>query len=236
MSFLTNLFRSRERRKTTASALEQFVQQNWLEDITPEQARRNIEEGLVEIIWLDGQHAANGILVTKDGYFLTALHCVTHELSSKRVRGWDGSVYGIQEVCVYDDQEDIALVKANIPGNEEPLRYLFYNTDKLERMPVALLTRWDGILQTAYGFIERSWNPMVTKDREREIQRKNHYHVSLMLERPGDSGGILVSQDARLVGIHCAGDQAANSAGAKLLPALELVDSYKRRLQQENEK
>lgn len=189
-------------------------------------SRRNIEEGLVEIT-SHGQHFSNGILVTSNGYFLTANHCVC-DLSWKNVRLNNGRTYAIEKVCATNTEEDLALAKAKIPGKPEIQRYRFYNTNLLKKIPVALVTRINGKLVEKYGFVNLAWNPHRTNlGNGSSVSYYNHF-TSYLFASPGDSGGVIISQDGRLVGIHSGSDRVYNAVAAKLIQALELVSSYQR--------
>ncbi len=220
------------RRKQDRAALEQFVQQiYWGENLTAVQSRQQLERGLLELTE-SGNHAANGLLITANGYFLTAAHC-TEDLAKFAVQGEPGEVYAIEKICAADPESDVALVKARIPGESKPLQYRFYNStwlESLKRQPVALFTRRNGTIITKYGFVENPSTSTVVYD---EINPSLHSsQVWLSMDSCfGDSGGIVASDDARIIGIHSSGNTDRSLAsGVKLFKALELIGSYAAKL------
>ncbi|MEK6920848.1 MAG: hypothetical protein AABX82_03110, partial [Nanoarchaeota archaeon] len=64
------------RKRALIETLDAFIQNIYVADgLRREDAQRNVAESLVELTYY-GQHAGNGILITDDGYFLTAWHCI----------------------------------------------------------------------------------------------------------------------------------------------------------------
>jgi len=228
--FFSELFNTK-RSKKVKKTLDRFIQQiYWGDDLTVEQSRKNLGKGLVEIVKY-GQHSSNGILITGDGYFLTAEHCVTDGLVGAQIRLFNGNLYPVEKICGYVPKEDIALAKADIPYKCIPMEYRIYNTNKLGKMAVATMTRRYGKLIVKYGFVTREWNPTPTyKGGLEAVMYPNQFTMDIEAI-PGDSGGIIVSEDGRLVGILSGGhEKILTGAGVKIISALELVDRYKRKL------
>ncbi len=215
-------------RQNDRTALERFVQQvYWGEELAAEQSRKNLEEGLVELRAPSG-HVANGLLVTEHGYFITAAHCL---------EGWeelqvcveDGRAYSIQKLCRIEQEHDLALAKVKIAAEQKSKCYRFYDSShlqKLKREPVALYTRWDGNVVQRYGWVEKDSERVTVTGRQREALQKDLLYLSLA-SIPGDSGGILLSTDGRLVGINCSGNtEQRTSSEVKLFKALDLISGY----------
>jgi hypothetical protein len=242
MGYFAERRRKNEKRKKlerTISALDGFIQQvYWGEDLTPDQSEESLQQGLVEISYIWGDHAANGILITDDGYFLTARHCLD-KLSDKKVRLYDQTCHMIDEMCAFSKLEDIALAKADIPGECKPKSYRFYNTGEMEsdlreggKMPVAAVARWNNQLKRNFGFVEMVANPCKTRMKDGTKTRfPNQFMVSAK-SRPGYSGGLVTCYGGRFMGIISGGfEDRSRTTAVKLFKALELVDFYKRRLQ-----
>lgn len=105
--------------------------------LTPEQARRRIEENVIEIE-MYGQHSSNGLLITENGYFLTAYHCVAEDVrSALTVRAHNDSIYPLAEVCYALPRLDLALAKAVIPAEPKSIHHAFYGDD-FEQLHTAL--------------------------------------------------------------------------------------------------
>ena len=69
----------RERTKRLVTTLDDFLTNAKNNSLTSEQAKKNLREGIIELI-KNEQHSSNGLLITDDGYFLTARHCVEGSL------------------------------------------------------------------------------------------------------------------------------------------------------------
>jgi hypothetical protein len=220
----------KKKTKEIISALDSFIQQiYWGEDLELNEAKRNLEEGVVEIIKY-GKHTSNGLLITDDGYFLTALHCVD-DTPKLNIKLHNGKTYKLEKEYIYAPKLDIALAKANISCECKLRRYKFFNTNRLEKMPVALLTRWEGKLIIKGGFTDGYYGDMeVVKRPDNKIVSVSDQFTSNISSRKGDSGGIVVSSfDARLMGILSSTNKHTSSATG-WLKILELIDFYKRKL------
>jgi S1-C subfamily serine protease len=224
---LKELFRTEERKKKLVSALDEFVQQ--FRTIGIEQLREgveNLEQGLIEITHC-GQHSSNGLLVTEDGYFLTAKHCLDHGLSGLKIRTHKGSTYKIERVCAVGTRTDVALAKATVPAETEPKRYRFYDETQVDKMPIAAMVRRYGHIETNYGYINGNCASLLADFGDGKlVPIPDHFELALMA-RSGDSGGIVVSPDLRLVGILSAGATKRYTATCiGIGRALELVNFY----------
>jgi len=208
-------------RSKNAKALEQFVKSNWINGLTNEEALKNIEEGLVEIIYPEGVHKANGMLITKNGYFLSCKHCLNDGFDRSRIRTFDGRVYPLEKICIEDETNDLVLAKINIKNKSFPKHYRFYNANRIEKIPVQLITRWDNKLTQKYGFILRDWDPYPNVDGK--LYRDN---ISMNnISTKGDSGGVVVSPFLEIMGFHHGGNKETSSS-IKLNKALDLVCKY----------
>ncbi len=178
--------------KETREALRSFIQNyHWGEDLSVSRAIRQVETGLLELLHHNGQHAANGLAVTKNGYFVTNYHCVDEEPETMRVRTSSGREYPVRSVCRSNRRADIALVKAEILGKAEPVRYRFHDRAVFngKGTAVVVVTRWNGRIATHGGIA----GDRIVSGRTRQggIYEK-HLLVHCKL-RCGDSGGALVT-------------------------------------------
>src|SRR3989338_4350191 len=77
----------RETQQQSLLALEQFIQNYYHSDsLTNQQAYTKLQNGVVEIT-LFGQHSSNGLLITENGYILTAKHCVQNLITNQKYLG-----------------------------------------------------------------------------------------------------------------------------------------------------
>lgn len=233
--------------KAAIKSLDEFIQQiYWGEDIAPEESKKNIKEGLIKILvysqnthGISSSYNSNGLLITEDGYFLTAKHCINHKLSDlMMIEDGKGRTYGIEKICaVSKKEEDIALGKIKIEKKSKPIKYRLYNTNQLKLgLPVAILYyNNDGKLETKYGLIKQIWNDSkVDLLNGRFTSFPDQFVIDLNKPaEPGHSGGVIISPDGRLVGILSTADVSGETniaGGVKFFKALELIDFYKRKL------
>ncbi len=236
-----------------ADALEEFVNNYyWSKDLTGHESLQKIENAVVELA-VQGQHSSNGVLMTDSGYFLTASHCVDmgrdRELfSANKETGYssrspfrihlnDGSSYAVEHLCWADPSEDVAIVKANMPGSGNPFRYSFINPgdlDLLKDAPASHLSRWDGKLHTRRARINNNQEYRITMVRNdgSTFQIKNYFTLDHVKGCPGDSGGLIVSPHGRLMGLLSGGSLEGSGLmlGVKVEWALGLVRKYAQHL------
>ena len=207
------------------TALDNFIQNFYHGgSLSEAEARETIEEGLLELVWKNGKHAANGLLVTESGYFITSDHCVDQEhLSQLQVRDHRNKRYEIEKVLVRGKGDlDIALVKAEMPFIDIARRYRFRNSvDKIDNIPVALLTRRNGEIVRKYGLIPSFRD-----------HSSHFYHTNINCV-PGDSGGIILTPTFQPIGIlrGTNNSHTYNSKAVDFFKALELIHFYKSRLE-----
>jgi S1-C subfamily serine protease len=222
------------RKQTLIQALDDFIRNIYVADgLRTQDAQRSVAESLVELTYY-GQHSSNGLLITDDGYFFTALHCIEndghHPLDQARVRLYDGTIYPVEKVCARLKSEDLAIVKAAIPTPCRARQYRFYNTNVLDNDAVVLLSRWNGTLVAKDGSITHA-NYVITvrNTNHPDIVYYNHFltdHASIH----GDSGGTITTPDGRVAGLVSGGNYMITS-GVKLIRLLDLLHGYKRHIQ-----
>jgi hypothetical protein len=224
-SKMINLWFKKKDVSKTISSLDDFIRQFDSPKIGSGESIQNLEEGLIEIVQC-GQHRYNGLLISDDGYFLTVKHGIKNR-SRQKICLHNGKEYPIQKVCTYTDDDDIALVKAAIPHKACSREYLFYDTQNLESgIAIVLITRWNSKIERSYGFLTRRYSSVPTES--------GYYpdHFSMILEsKPGDSGGLIVSSDGKLIGFESSGGNLARSSAVKYNRALDLIKYYKKCLE-----
>ena len=87
----------RRRTKQLVATLDDFLTNAKNNSLTANEARKNLEEGVIELVKY-GKHSSNGLLITDDGYFLTARHCVEGSLSQQIVL-YDGMKCKVEKIC-----------------------------------------------------------------------------------------------------------------------------------------
>lgn len=246
------LFKKKAKIKKEISALEGFIQQiYWGEDLTLEQSKKNIEEGLIQITLTVKDYLpnferigqSNGLLITKDGYFLTAKHCIDHNFHIGTIKDRQGRSYPIEKVCAVgkdrskdpNHRHDIALAKAKIDGPSEPMSYKIFNTDLLKpELPVALLYYdVNGKFEKKYGLVKSLQNnTSVALGNGEYTSYPEQFSVRLgITAKLGHSGGVIVCPEGRIVGIASTADVTGitnDLGGVKFNKALELIAFYKK--------
>lgn len=221
----------RERRKEAIEVLDKCIQQvYWGESLSEDEARRNVREGVIELM-IRGQHSSNGLLLTDNGYFLTAKHCLDKKLTESypSVRLHDGSLHALERICAYSEKDDVVLAKAKIDGPAKVRSYRVWQGERIDSMPVVAVTRWYGELQAKNGFLKTSNTGLPA------------YSTGFRLEfsdtEKGDSGGVITTYDGRVIGIHYMATfdgkskRAQESFGVTITRAFEILHAHKRYLE-----
>ncbi len=199
--------------KQTIKALEEFVQNvYWTKSLSAEQSIKNLEESLVEVLYPNMTHKGNGLLITENGYLLTANHVEEEDgkdcPSAKYIRNYQNKIYPIKKICQTDEREDLALLKADIAKEKVQKRYKVHNTNKLEnfdfgKFPVNLKTRRDEKIKNKYGCL------LLKYGMGREFNYTNLFGTDIPVDK-GESGGIVISAEGELVGLLSLGFQKEN--------------------------
>jgi len=209
--------------------LEEFMQIAQSKDISPEESNKNLEEGLIEIKE-NGYHSSNGILITEDGYFLTALHCLEDLVNKREVKIYtkENKRYAFEKICSSIPKEDICLAKADIQKRCIARRYSLY-TGEVKKEFILLLTRKNEMLYKNFGEILRGWNPHKLKKLNGEkVHYLNHFETTNITKK-GDSGGIIINPNSQLIGMACGGGSFITNC-VKIGYRLELIKNYKEKI------
>ncbi len=224
LALLARKLRSEKKSDEDRAALLKFTQNFYYgEALSVGEAQQLVENGVVELLCENGTHRGNGFLITENGYFITAAHCVAKDITNEKIRMHSGRVARISRVCIKDEKADIALAKAELEGLADAKLYRFMQTDtfsKSHKKPVVLLTRRNGSIVVRGGFTIETHE---TNDHGREL-RTTLCDVEAV---PGDSGGIVVT-DGCIAGIMLAelGRKYPVKAAASWYEALSLILKY----------
>ncbi|QQS23320.1 trypsin-like peptidase domain-containing protein [bacterium] len=198
---------SREQLQLDKAALAEFANNfYWGNFLSDQEAKTNLERGIVEIVGEGGGHSSNGLLITRNGYVITSHHCVD-DLHKGRlfVRRDNGQFYRITKVVFAGKGSDIALVKADKGGPAEAIRYRFApKFDIAQEFPVAHYSYWNQRLKKIFGIVR---NPKLRKVRAlgKEFPYGNQVEVS-MKTICGDSGGIVATKNSEIYGVVSTGN------------------------------
>lgn len=134
-------------------------------NISSDKSFSNIASNTVQI--RIGKDTSSGLMLTTDGFVLTAYHCIdsienTDSKSFSDVKSsittLDGNIYPIyNNFVVYDKENDIALIKAIMPNKPEAINYDLPANGLAVNQEITSLGYWNCILVDYTGKI-RSLN------------------------------------------------------------------------------
>lgn len=176
-------------------------------NLSSEEGKRRLQEGILEMFTPNYYcgirttlferkeerfHNANGLLLTKNGYFLTCYHCVT-DLGDMRILDSQGRTYSIEGVCVQSKGLDVAIVKARVIGPREHINYKYAGAVVIGQY-ATLLARRNSRLEIKGANIRHG----LMGNTENQYMFLNCDKVTA----PGDSGGILTNTDGEIMSLH----------------------------------
>ena len=229
------------RKRQLIATLDDFLASAQDNSLTDEQAKKNLEEGVIELLEY-GRHSSNGLLITDDGYFLTAKHCLEKPVPGA-VRSYDGKIYKLERWSLslpkYFGVFDVAIGKAVIPEKQNSKKYRICSLGKFISPFTTIPFKRDIVrlsrLNQELIFHHQKVLDVIT------LKGYNHLTVAIRYQgygatdelQPGESGGILATTDARILGIHTSkqkkldcNDYACNF-GISIDVGLWLISHYK---------
>jgi hypothetical protein len=192
--------------KKNIRALENFIQNIYsAESLSSEESEKNLEDSLFEIFYYNGQHKANGLFITENGYFLTANHaaedtCLDYVLYNKRI-------YPIKFIHKRDKKKDISLGKVDLPKKPKNLIYKIENTNLLLKeypfgYPSTIIYKKD-------GKINKIQTKIWTTGMGTKLKNSEKYESRIITDtftEDGTSGGIILNWSGKLIGILSSGN------------------------------
>jgi hypothetical protein len=215
-------------KKKELEGLEGFLQNTYYSNyLTKEEAKKNIEEGLVEI-HEKGHIKTNskGFQITHDGYILTSAHCVEQKAHTEIISR-EGRVYQLEKMCAVDEKSDVALIKANIEGENKPRIYPLYTSTKNQAIQCIYLCLKDNLVTTRGCVSDQIYtNNLLAYNNKHELQSKNQQIILSGVAKSGDSGSPILTCDAQLIGILATSDNKNTISGTHINAALDLITKY----------
>jgi len=219
--------------------LEGFLKnQHWNNRVTIDEAKRNLEESLVEIDRYKIKPVNNmksvaditsgrskGFQITHEGHILTAAHCVNGNGWNTKIITRQGRHYPLQKVCLYDNRYDIALIKVYIEEDSAPRVYPFYNGITKLYTPCVCLRLEDEDVKINGCMSLGQIKSVRYQDSDEKISIKEEPLMFSGNIKPGDSGSPIVTSDGKLIGIATGYDKGIIS-GPHINKALELISRY----------
>lgn len=194
-----------QRKKIELQGLRDFVDNiYWNDNLAPDKSIFSVEQGVVELLYKNSyQHSSNGLLLTEDGYVITCYHCINKEIENMFAGMHGNKLYEIERICSISKKRDLALIKINKKGKSKALNYRFLNNGNFSAGSVkhiVLLTRKNGNINriggTTNGYMfEKVFYYKEGKNTHEQI-------LANMKAISGDSGGVIVSVEGEVFGIH----------------------------------
>ena len=214
---ILNKISSTNSNKKRIRVLDEFVRSNW-NGVSQKESEENLKNSLIEIVYSGGQHCGNGLLISENGYFITANHCL-ESMTRKRIVTSDGTYYKKFAVCKHDVFNDVALAEIFTSKKFIPKKYNLGDTTKVENSAMALLTRWNGKISKKYGLLRRNYSIV------KEGVDINGLHLN-GISINGNSGGIVLNPQHELVGMVYGKTNANETTITKTQTILNLIYSY----------
>ncbi len=202
-------------------------------NVSTQESLENISNGLVEIrVDSDqGTKLGSGLMITSDGYIVTAHHVVDEMIRNERkarVRMQNGLLYNVSRENVwFNKSTDIAVIKAAKPSSyPKPIRVKVDQDCKLKRGDeVRILGFRDGQKYNTMGSIT---NPSLVWRQDGGNVVSDLFQTDAR-GKPGQSGGVIANGDGELIGIVVysatrTGEEIGVMGGAKLSNALAYIN------------
>lgn len=217
--------KKRKNKQRNLEALESFMRQK--PSMPAGDSLRNLHQGLVEFVGSNRNHVGNGLLITRNGFLLTCRHMVDNGIVPRTIRTQTGETYTTEQDYLALGTSDIALVKARIDDAPEPMQYEFLRYTKLMPYQVLItLSRWEGRLEEDIGHYKQRIRKATGTNGENTYKKRYNDHIQYTCQTVrGDSGGITISPEGKLIGFHSGSDCGYGSA-ATIDSALDLINHF----------
>ncbi|MFH0892743.1 MAG: serine protease [Candidatus Falkowbacteria bacterium] len=211
---------------------------------TAEFSENYIANAVIEILYPDGSHLGNGLLLTQDGYFLTCDHCLIYPPGIMKLRMSDGRTSSRARICVRDPDHDLALCKIPLSGDECNCFKFYVPPEKKLSQPIIYLGRrgerlvrkegnftgsiFNTVCHTVVNEYSVKGESIIRCQKYTSTQYYGHFNMNIDAA-VGDSGGVVITPDGSLVGLLsavCLFKDKNFSAAARLGDALPIIWEY----------
>ncbi|MBR9705445.1 trypsin-like peptidase domain-containing protein [Candidatus Pacearchaeota archaeon] len=232
------------------TALEDFVNICRTENVDRYEAEMNAYNNLMEFTspcrYGGIDHIFNGLLITTNGYYITSKHCIEDEAYNDANFETDKS-FMTEKICAISKKDDLALAKMDLKkrveskGKPRAIRYAIETGPDLGNRPITALSRRSLGIVKRFGTITGNYNflggmpepselSIQATEQASEPKQKsglyNHFTTSLGCI-PGDSGGIILDADMKIMGVVSNAVVGQNyTQAAKFTKALDLIEFY----------
>ncbi len=165
----------------------------------------HVTDGLLEIIYNDGSHCGNGLLLDENGLTLTCNHCLDVPLSQILFKHRNGKTFKILRIIAKDEKNDLALCLIDTYRIPQKKYYEISNASSYiakKTINVSILTlRNDKLL------IRDGASKLIRKTvRVQNRNRQTLIEMNIFCAK-GDSGGIVVDQEGCILGVFSSGTE-----------------------------
>lgn len=237
-NILDNLFNEGIYRFSTwldKKLLHRFCEIAHENNVSSQESNDNLQKYTIELV-NHGKHMGNGLVITENGYFLTAKHCVEanpmcpgKKLLDLTANIGDRDDYLIYDILATSNHDDLALGRLMMSGNRKAIRYKFSEPDEVTITGV--ITRWDRKFNDEYTGQIVYPNVDEVEIEDGRYKFKNQFSINKP-SRPGVSGGIVVCRNKGLLGIASNSSDHTEINGytnvSKMSTALRMIDYYVR--------
>ncbi len=163
----------------------------------------HVTKGLLEILYEDGSHSGNGLLLNENGLALTCCHCLNVPLSQIYIKHRNGKNFKVLRIIAKDEKNDLALCLIDTYRIAQKKYYEISNLGayiEKNAINVSILTLRNGKLVIRDGVSE-----LIRKTVNVEkINRQTLIEMNIFCAK-GDSGGVVVDKDGHVLGIFNSG-------------------------------
>lgn len=228
MGWLSNTFQKEKVLEDLASirAMHYYLQEVFLGN----GGKHSIDDSIVELV-SGGKHSSNGLLVTTNGYFLTAFHCIDGVSGLRLVH--KGVDYPLERLCATSREDDLAFLKTRMGGEPVHLRHAAFAMPAKFPVPIALVMyNNQSSLERKYGWLNGSSESGYAKTGYgKTVRIKDHYAISAEVQK-GNSGAPVVDPESRIVGLVSTGAVKTDYGTLiQFTKCLDLIAMYKQHLE-----
>ena len=186
--------------KENTTSLERFLSLFDSKRLTEEEAKEKITRGIVEIVYLNGDHCANGLLIG-EGYFVTTKHIFKTGASNKRIVDYQNRKFEVQSQVFCAKKTDLALARFKRPQEEFP-GYNFSSLENIAQLLPSVLIGRDNGKEYRKGCLPT--HAKIQRNIVSEKVFRNNilpmYCFSMNSGKNGDSGGVFATANGDILG------------------------------------
>lgn len=167
-------------------ALSRFTTQP--SNLPPTASFKSIDDHLIQVKRKDGE--CGGLLITEDGWFLTAAHCLDPKSVGDQRIVHKELEYRLNGSLYYYPYLDLAIGKADVPGHHKPVQVNLFDSGKIEKnQAVRIFGFRDGLTYRQVGRVTNTTQEVLKEDKGVKIPVFEFFGTNAEAT-PGYSGGV----------------------------------------------